>query len=78
MSKSVVTISRNWNNPKIITTITGEKISIQMSIEDFVTALKAEIGSVTWVVTKAAFDTKLDEAVSRVIEGIKDESAKVM
>lgn len=78
MSKSVVTISRNWNNPKITTTITGEHISIQMSIEDFVTALKAEIGSVTWVMTKAGFEARLDAAVATVLQGMKDETVKVV
>lgn len=78
MSKSVVTISRKWNNPKITTTITGEQISIQMSMEDFVTALKAEIGSVTLVMTKAGFEARLDAAVANVLQGMKDETIKVV
>jgi hypothetical protein len=44
--KSVITISRYWTNPKIQTTITNESISLQVSLDDFISELKTEIGSV--------------------------------
>jgi len=76
--KSIVTISRHWKNPKITTSISTDGIAIQMSMEDFVTALKEEIGSVTWVVMQKTFSERLDAAVEKVISGMKQETVKVM
>jgi hypothetical protein len=42
--KSVVTISRYWNSPKITTSVSKESISLSMDMEDFISALKTEIG----------------------------------
>ena len=76
--KSVVTISRYWKNPKITTSISTEGISIQMNMEDFITALKQEIGSVTWVVTQKTFNERLDIAIEKVLAGMKEETIKVV
>ena len=76
--KSVVTISRKWNNPRIETAITEESISLQISMDDFIAALKQEIGKVTWVFTQKEFDKRLDAAILSVFQGIKDESTKVV
>ena len=76
--KSVVTISRKWNNPKILTTISSEGISLQMDMDDFVTALKQEVGKVTWVFTQKEFEKRIDAAVETVLYGIKEESIKVV
>ena len=75
--KKIVTISRKWDNPKILTTISDEGISLQMDMVDFVSALKREIGSVTWIFTEKDFESRLDTAVMAVLQGIKEESAKV-
>ena len=76
--KSVVTISRHWKDLKIRTDISTEGIAIQMSMEDFITALKQEIGSVTWVVTQKAFDKRLDAAIEKILTGMKEETIKVI
>lgn len=76
--KSVVTISRHWNNPKITTTISPEGISLQMEMADFVSALKQEIGKVTWVFTQTEFEKRVDAAVATVLEGVKEESVKAI
>jgi hypothetical protein len=76
--KSVVTISRKWDNPKINTWVTGEEIGIKMDMADFVTALKQELGSVTWTFKKDTFDKQLDAAILNVIQGMKDETIKVV
>ena len=50
MAKSTITVSRLWNNPKIHTIVDFASeggISLQMNMDDFVAALKAEIGAVT-------------------------------
>lgn len=44
---SVVTISRMWNNPHIKTTISTDSISLEISLDDYLDALIAEIGSIT-------------------------------
>ena len=63
------------------------------SMEDFRTILKNEIGSITWtfkketfakkfdeawVAHKNTFQEQLDEAIQRIISGVKEESAKVV
>ena len=74
----MITISRKWNNPQIEVMVSGEGISLDISLKDFLTALKQEIDSVTFTFTKAAFDAQFDAAVERVLEGIKEESKKAV
>lgn len=76
--KSEVTISRHWSHPKIHVTVSTEGISLQISIEDFISALIKEIGPVTWVVTSLQFRKRVDEAVIVVLEKMKEESSKVV
>lgn len=78
MEKNVVTVSRNWHNPRITTTVSREGIEIGMGLNDFVTAVKREIGSVAMVFTQAEFDKRFEAAVDRVVAGMKAETAKVM
>jgi uncharacterized protein YggL (DUF469 family) len=49
-----------------------------MTLDDFLEALKNEIESVTWTFRQATFHQQYDEAVERVIEKIKGESARVV
>lgn len=83
--KSVVTISRKWHRPEISTTLwlegedsKGRFIQLEIPLLDFVKAIKKEIGSVKWVFSDKKFDEIVDLAVSNVIEGTKEESAKVV
>ena len=76
--RTKLTISKKWNNPQIKTTITNEDISLEMNMEDFKKALKQEIGSITWTFKKDTFNKMVDEAIQRVISGVKEESAKVI
>jgi len=76
--KSVVTISRYWNNPQIKTTIDDNEINVSIDLMDFLFAVKREIGSVTTILTKDAFSKRFDNSVARVIEGIKEETIKVV
>ena len=76
MMKTVLTISKKWNQPQIKITLGQEGIELQMDMtdfrealkrelgfmEDFRTILKNEIGSITWTFKKETFDKKLDEA----------------
>jgi hypothetical protein len=76
--RGIVTISRYWGYPKVNTIITDEFIGLRISLENFTKALKEEIGSVTWVVRKETFDERLDQAVMRVLEKVKQESVKIV
>ena len=64
--------------PQIETTVSNDSISLKCDIDDFIEAVVQELGPVTWVLRDATFRTKLDAAVERVLQGIKDESAKVV
>jgi hypothetical protein len=75
MNKSVLTISREWHNPQIKTTITNQAISLEMSIEDFEKALVAELGKIH---VTMSMDKKIKKAIQAVIDGVKQESAKVV
>ena len=80
-TKAVVTVSRLWNNPKIHTIVDWASkggISMQTNMDDFIAALKTEIGAVTWVFTQKEFEKRIDAAVQTVIQGIKEESIKVI
>ena len=58
--------------------VSKEGIALEMDMEDFVKALKQEIDSVTWVFTKAEFESRVDAAVEKILMGIKEESIKVV
>lgn len=77
-NKSIITISRYWNNPKITTTISQEGIAIQQDLNDFIAAIKQEVGSVAFVFTKNEFDKKFDNAVEKILSRVKEETIKVM
>jgi hypothetical protein len=73
-----VTISRYWNRPEINITVNDELISLNMKMDDFIKALKEEIGSVTWTFRDKTFNETIDNAVQSVIKKVKEESVKVM
>ena len=76
--KNVLTISRYWNNPKILTTISFEGIALQMDLDDFIIAFKQEIGSIATTFTQKAFAAKIDNAVTIILKRVKEESIKVV
>ena len=76
--KTILTISRKWHQPIIETTITNEAISISCDLDDFLMAVREELGSITWVFLDATFKAKFDAAAQKVLEGIKAESSKVV
>ena len=73
-----VTIMRRWNNPQINITIDDDEINIKMKLNDFMSAVKEEIGKVTWTFTKDAFETQFDNAVLKIVSAMKRETAKVV
>lgn len=76
--KELVTISRYWNHPFIKVVVTNDDISLTMTLDDLMEAVKQEIGSVRWVVKDETFQYRFEQAVKRVIEKVKEESIKAV
>jgi hypothetical protein len=76
--KNYLTICRKWTDPKIHHRLSEDGIEISIAFDDFLTAVKQEIGSVKWIFTKTAFNVVFDQAIQRVLAGIKAESKKVI
>ena len=69
MEKSLVVISRKWNEPFIRIDVTDIGIGVTMALEDFVFALAKEAGLDDAVLTNAA---------ERVTSGMKQETKAIM
>lgn len=76
--KSVLTISRKWQQPMVLVRIDVEGIEISIDLIDYVEALISEIGSIAFVFKKETFAQQLKAANERVISGLKEESAKAI
>jgi hypothetical protein len=76
--KHSVVISREWNNPKILISVSSESIGIKMSLEDFLLAVHTEMGNPTFLVTKAALLEKLTLASDKVCAEMKSLTSKVI
>lgn len=76
-----ITISRDWNNPKIHTVVSNESVSVSMDmsaflvalktdlnvyLEDFIKELKPKIGPVTFTFKQDTFYKQIDDAVSNI------------
>ena len=68
-----VTITRLWHRPEIHTRVSLQGIQLELPLEDFLEALSQELSWLTWV-TRA----QLAAAAEKVVEGVKQESAKVV
>ena len=66
---ALVTVSRHWNNPQILSKVNLEGIVIGMLMKDFIIALKLEMGV-------DVSDKKIDEGINKVLEKMKEESSK--
>lgn len=76
--KSILTISRKWQQPTVLVKIDIEGIAISVDLVDYIEALIAEIGSIAFVFKKETFAQQLRAANDRVISGLKEESAKAI
>ena len=47
-----VTITKLWHNPEIATTVDNTGIQLSIPLDDFITALTREIGSVALTLTQ--------------------------
>lgn len=76
--RTVITISKYWNHPKIQTSINNKEINMEMELDDFIEALKREIGSVTWIFRDKTFSEQIEKAKEIVLSKVKEETIKVV
>jgi hypothetical protein len=69
MQRAFVTVTKLWHHPGIQILVTNEAIGMRMGMDDFIQALKAEIGNP---------GVDIEGAVKRIVEGIKEESKKAV
>lgn len=76
--RTVLTVSRLWHHPHIHTTISRRGIAMEMPMEDFLEALMREMGTVALTFTESGLRAQMQSASQRVVDGIKEESAKAV
>lgn len=77
-SKVAVTISRHWHEPKIHTIVSGEGIAIAIPLDDYITALTAELYSQGRWLSLNQLESKMRQAALTVLSKVKEESAKAV
>lgn len=77
-SKVALTVSRHWNSPTIHSIVSGEGIALALAWDDVVKALASELYAQGRWWSKDQLDSKLHQAAKKVLEKIKEESAKVV
>lgn len=77
-SKSIITVSRLWHEPRIKVSISHAGISIAMGLDDYISALLTEIGSPFFVLTKKQLQEKMEAAAERVQMEMQQQSAKIV
>ena len=78
-TQTYMTISRKWANPKIVVTVSTEGIDLKMNMADFRDALLSELElTLSFMNSPGTVLEKLDAALDVVLEGVKEESAKIV
>lgn len=75
--KETVHVSRYWDNPEIRVAIHREGIEIEISLQDFCTALAEEMGSPALMFKKETLAAKLMDSADVVLGRVKEASAHV-
>lgn len=76
-AREVVTISRHWDNPAIKVWVNHEQIGLQIAIDDYLTALAAEIGNPTTMITQAQLLARMRTAAERVRLKVQESSVSI-
>lgn len=79
-AKTLVTVSRHWNNPQITSVVDCCGIRLSISLDDYIEALVNEMASKNrWIrLNEASFRQQLLAAGRTVETKFKEESAKVV
>jgi len=83
--KTKVAVSRHWHNPAITVSLHRERpgvigglVSLDVTAEDFLKAVAAEIGKSRFALTDRAFLDAVLTAGAVMVEKIKDSSSHVL
>jgi hypothetical protein len=74
LSKEILTISRYWNNPVITAFVTNDEVGVRITLEDFLAALKTELGSITFKISNVNFKALVDQKSKEILEKVKESS----
>ena len=89
VSKWMITICRKWQSAVIEVEVglwmgydrqdpTRGEIGMRVSLDDFLKAVVQEAGNPALWLTKGTLEQKLREAAGRAVQGIKDETVKLV
>ena len=73
--KTTVAISRHWHSPVISVVVSDEGISVQCSLDDFISALSTEMAHPMKLFTRKGASTDISRASEAVLEKLKQASA---
>jgi hypothetical protein len=73
-----ILVSRYWNNPKIMISVTDEEIGIRISLNEFLAIMAQEIGNPSMIVTKSALLSKMRDAAGKITENMKKETERII
>jgi hypothetical protein len=73
-----VCLYKRKGHPIITAYVQGSDAEISISLEDFISEVKKEIGSITWTFRKETFEKQLDLAVGDVISNIKKSATQIV
>ena len=73
--KSVLVISRHWNNPHITVHISDDRIAIEIPADDFLKAVAQEITHPALILTRDQLEAELLNALDVTLNKIKESSA---
>ncbi len=76
-AKSVIHISRHWDNPQIVVKLYVDGIAVEMSVEDFCKALVADSPHPLWALTRWQLEKNLLGTVQGVLEKAKESTIHV-
>jgi len=77
MNEQIVT-GRKWNSPKIYAELLDDGVEMRISFDDFLIALSAEIGSPTFLMTRAGLEARIKAAGERVLAEVRIASKAVV
>jgi hypothetical protein len=76
MEKHVVTISRAWGrDTPILISVTNLGIGLEVPLDEFVKAVAQEAGNPALLLTRAQLEARLEAAVRKVCETVKQATA---
>lgn len=75
--KTVITVSRKWNNPTIAAFVDTHEVGATMYLDEFIDSLLEEIGSPTFIMTKAQLASKVKTAATTIVDEMKRATVNV-